>query len=172
MTANDFHITYQIPIAIVNNAIRSGLLYSRDGHLIEDANFVRFLEHSNLFTASAMKTNVDTFWKRCVVLYKDKNFTIYDHRKKTGRNYYTVFTKDGAIETFSSAIIAKRWAKARYSIPPVKKYKLYHVGLTLEQMDWLVNSGVIAKRKDIVDKVNHYYQRQLKKNEKEKELCV
>lgn len=165
MTINDFHITYQIPKTIVTYAVKSGLLFMRDGHLIEDGNFVRFLEHSALFTVSSMKSSIETFWKRCVVLYRDKNYVIYDHRRKSGRNYYTVITKDGLLETFSSSVIAKRWAKARYIKPPVKKHKLYHLALTLEQMDWIINSGVCAKRQDIVDKVNHYYQRQLKKNE-------
>ena len=169
MTITDFHITYQIPLTIVKFAIKSGLLYIRDDHLIQDANFVRFLEHSNLFTEASMKTNVDTFWKRCVPLYKDRHCTIYDHRRKTGRNYYTVITKDGAIETFSSGVMAKKWAKARYSKEPVKKHKLYHLALTLEQMDWLVNSGAIATHQDIVDKVNHYYKRQLEKNKLIKE---
>ena len=166
MTAKDFHIMYQIPITIVNYAIRSGLLYTRDGHLIEDANFRRFLEHSELFTEANVKSNVDEFWKRCVPVYQDRHCKMYDHRRKVGRNYFTVFTKDGLIETFSSRIMATKWIKARYSKPPVKKHKLYHLALTLEQMDWLINSGAIAEKQDIIKHVKHYYNRQLEKNER------
>jgi Fe-S-cluster containining protein len=169
LTVKDFHITYQIPITIVNYAIKSGLLYIRDKHIIEDANFTHFLAHSELFTAQNVRSDVQEFWRRCVPIHKDNNCKIYDHRRKTGRNYFTVFTRDGLIETFTSKVIAKKWAKARFA-KPVRKHKIYHLALTLEQMDWIITSGKCATRQDIIDKVSYYYNRQLEKNKLEDEV--